>query len=198
MLIIGLTGGIGCGKTTVTQLFQQRNVPVVDADEIAHAVVQPKQPALTAVAAAFGPQVISADGSLDRDQLRNIVFTDPTKKKILEDILHPIIFKTMYQQLEQYDAAYGIASIPLLFEGNKPHNFARVLVIDCPETLQIQRVKTRDQLSDNIISSIMDSQCSRSYRLAHADDIIRNDGSLDSLETQVAQRHAEYLSMSAG
>ena len=107
MLIIGLTGGIGCGKTTVTQLFQQRNVPVVDADEIAHAVVQPKQPALTAVAAAFGPQIISADGSLDRDQLRNIVFTDPTKKKILEDILHPIIFKTMYQQLEQYDAAYA-------------------------------------------------------------------------------------------
>jgi len=198
MLLIGLTGGIGCGKTTVTKLFQKKNVPVVDADEIAHAVVQPNEPALDLIATAFGPKIISPNGTLDREQLRNIVFTNPTKKKILEEILHPIIFKTMYEQLAQHDAPYGIASIPLLFEGNNPHKFARVLVIDCPESVQISRVKARDQLSDEIIDSIMKSQCSRSHRLAHADDTISNNGSLSSLESQVEALHAKYLKMSAG
>jgi len=198
MMIIGLTGGIGCGKTTVTDLFQQRSVPVVDADEIAHAVVQPNKPALASIAKSFGQQIINQAGGLDRDQLREIIFTSPEKKKILEDILHPIIFKTMYEQLDQYDAPYGIASIPLLFEGNKPHNFARILVIDCPESVQIERVKARDQLSDKIIGSIMNSQCSRSYRLAHADDTISNNGSLSTLENQVEKLHTSYLKMSAG
>ncbi len=198
MIIIGLTGGIGCGKTTVTELFKKRNVPVVDADEIAHAVVQPNEPALASIAEAFGQQIINNDGGLDRDQLRELIFTDPAKKKVLEGILHPVIFKTMYEQLEQYDAPYGIASIPLLFEGNNPHNFTRVLVIDCPESMQIERVKARDKLSDKIISSIMNSQCSRSHRLAHADDIISNNGSLNSLENQVDKLHFSYLKMSAG
>lgn len=198
MMIIGLTGGIGCGKTTVTELFQKRNVPVVDADEIAHAVVQPNEPALASIADAFGQKIITQNGHLDRDQLREIVFTNPAKKKELEDILHPVIFKTMYQQLKQYDAPYGIASIPLLFEGNNPHDFARVLVIDCPESVQVERVKARDQLSDKIINSIMSSQCSRAYRLAHADDTITNNGSLSSLESQVEILHRSYLKMSAG
>lgn len=198
MLIIGLTGGIGCGKTTVTQLFQKRQVPVVDADEIAHAVVQPKQPALAEVANAFGQHIIKADGSLDRDRLRNIVFNDPDKKKRLEDILHPIIFSTLYQQLAQFDAPYGIASIPLLFESNKPHQFNRVVVIDCPEYTQIERVKSRDQLSNDIIAAIMKSQCPRTYRLEHADDIIHNNEGLDSLDAQVQKLHDDYLKMSAG
>jgi dephospho-CoA kinase len=198
MLIIGLTGGIGCGKTTVTQFFEKRNVPVIDADEIAHAIVQTGQPALALLEKAFGQQILSADGSLNRTTLREHVFNHPSDKKKLENILHPIIYKTMFQKITEQDTPYGILSIPLLFETNHQDKVDRVLLIDCPEATQIARVKSRDQHSDSMISSIMRSQCSRVFRQTHSDDIITNNGSLQALESEVQKMHNFYIEMSAG
>ena len=198
MLTIGLTGGIGCGKTTVTQLFEKRNVPVIDADVISHSIVQPGQPALLLLQQAFGDAVLLSNGALNREYLRELVFKNPSKKKALEAILHPIIYKTMFHALEKFDYPYGILSIPLLFETNHHEMIDRILVIDCPEAVQIKRVKTRDQLSDSMINSIMSSQCSRSFRLSHADDILINDGPLTGIDLKVQKLHDCYLKMSAG
>ena len=198
MLTIGLTGGIGCGKTTITQLFEKRNVPVVDADVISHAIVQPGQPALLILKKSFGEQILLPNGSLNRNYLRELVFNDPHKKETLENILHPIIYTTMYQALQQADYPYGILSIPLLLETQHQDKVDRVLVIDCPEEVQIERVKKRDQLNDAMIASIMRSQCSRSIRLNNADDILVNNESLESLNAKVQKLHEFYLKMSAG
>ncbi|ORU94358.1 MAG: dephospho-CoA kinase [Cycloclasticus sp. symbiont of Bathymodiolus heckerae] len=198
MLIIGLTGGIGCGKTTVSQLFEKRNIPIIDADEISRTIVKARQPALTLLVDAFGNNILLGDGSLNKDFLRELVFSQPDKKKKLEDILHPIIYKTMFQQLEQFTSPYGIFSIPLLFETQYQDKVDRVLVIDCSEETQKTRVKARDQLDDSMIQSIMHAQCSRSFRLSHADDILSNDGNLIALDETVQQLHELYLKMSAG
>ncbi|MFT6218911.1 MAG: dephospho-CoA kinase [Cycloclasticus pugetii] len=198
MLTIGLTGGIGCGKSTVTQLFEKRNVPVVDADIISHTIVQSGQPALLQLQQAFGDSILLPSGALNRDYLRDLIFNNPSKKETLESILHPIIYKTMYQTLASFDYPYGILSIPLLLETKHQANIDRILVIDCPEATQIKRVKARDQLSDSMINSIMNAQCTRAFRLSQADDIITNVGSLNSLEKKVEQLHNFYLEMSAG
>lgn len=198
MLIIGLTGGIGCGKTTVSQLFEKRNTPVVDADVISHAIVQPHQPALLLLKQTFGDSVLLPNGSLNREYLRELVFNNPSKKKALEDILHPIIYKTMYQELEKFDFPYGILSIPLLLETEHHKKVDRVLVIDCPEAIQIERVKARDQLSDSMIDSIIASQCTRSSRLSLADDVINNNGGLNNLDSNVQKIHDFYLEISTG
>ncbi len=198
MLTIGLTGGIGCGKTTVSRLFEKRNIPVIDADVISHAIVQPGQPTLLLLKETFGEQVLLANGELNRQYLRELVFNDPNKKETLEGIMHPIIFGIMHDDLIKLNTPYGILSIPLLLETNQQAQVDRVLVIDCPETEQIQRVKARDQLSDSMINSIMRSQCSRSLRLKRADDILLNNGSLASIDTKVQKLHDFYLKMSAG
>ncbi|MDF1689071.1 MAG: dephospho-CoA kinase [Cycloclasticus sp.] len=198
MLTIGLTGGIGCGKTTVTQLFEKRDVPVIDADVISHAIVQPAQPTLLLLKNTFGKQVLLANGELDRKYLRELIFNDPSKKETLEGIMHPIIYTRMHNELAKFDSPYGILSVPLLLETNHQTQVDRVLVIDCPETDQIQRVKTRDQLSDQLINSIMNAQCSRSLRISLADDILINNKSLASLDTKVQKLHEFYLQMSAG
>ena len=198
MLTIGLTGGIGCGKTTVTQLFEKRNVPVIDADVISHSIVQPGQPALLLLQQTFGDPVLLPNGALNREYLRELVFKNPSKKKALEAIMHPIIYKAMFHALEKFDYPYGILSIPLLLETNHHEKVDRILVIDCPEAVQIKRVKARDQLSDSMIDSIMNSQCSRSFRLSHADDILINDGPLTGIDSKVQKLHDDYLKMSAG
>lgn len=198
MLTIGLTGGIGCGKSTVTDLFKQKRVPVVDADEIAHAVVQPQQPTLALLQKTFGKHIIATDGSLDRSFLRELVFNDRVEKKKLEDILHPIIYKTMHDQLNKLDSPYGILSIPLLLETRHQDKVDRVLVIDCPEATQIKRVKARDNLNEKMIDSIMKSQCTRSFRLQHADDVLNNNTNLETLGKRVQKLHDFYLQMSAG
>ena len=198
MLTIGLTGGIGCGKTTVSRLFEKRNIPVIDADVISHAIVQPGQPTLLLLKETFGEQVLLPNGELNRQYLRELVFNDPNKKETLEGIMHPIIFGIMHDDLIKLNTPYGILSIPLLLETNQQAQVDRVLVIDCPETEQIQRVKARDQLSDSMINSIMRSQCSRSLRLKRADDILLNNGSLASIDAKVEKLHDFYLKMSAG
>jgi len=198
VLTIGLTGGIGCGKTTVSQLFESKGIPVIDADEIAHAIVQKGTPALAILSNAFGENILNTDGSLDRNYLRELVFNHPKEKEKLESILHPLIYQQMFQQLEQYDSPYGILSIPLLFETHHQNKVDRIVVIDCSEETQKKRVRSRDQLSDEMIDSIMNSQCSRSFRREHADDILNNDSTLANLEDAVDHLHEVYIKMSTG
>lgn len=197
MLKVGLTGGIGCGKSTVAKIFAELNVPVLDADEIAHRLVEKGQPALVQIQQGFGPDILNPDGSLDRKAIREQVFSDPKQKQKLESILHPLIYKTLQTELEQLTAPYCIISIPLLFETDMAHFVDRILVIDCPVETQIERVKIRDKLTIERIQSIIDNQVSRKFRKAQADDLIDNSGNDYRLAEQVKKLHNLYLSLSA-
>ncbi|WP_340121544.1 dephospho-CoA kinase [Methylobacter svalbardensis] len=197
MLKIGLTGGIGCGKSTVARIFSELNVPVLDADEIAHRLVEKGQPALARIRQEFGPAILNPDGSLNRQNLRELVFSDHEQKQKLESILHPLIYKTLQAELEQLIAPYCIISIPLLFETGMTHLVDRILVIDCPVETQIERVKIRDNLTVARIQSIIDNQVSRAFRKAKADDLIDNSNTDYRLAEQVKKLHNLYLSLSA-
>jgi dephospho-CoA kinase len=197
MLKIGLTGGIGCGKTTVARLFAELGSPVIDADQIAHELVAKGQPALKQIDQQFDAGILNPDGSLNRSRLREIVFSDPAQKQKLESILHPLVYQSIQAELERLNAPYCIIAIPLLFETNMTHFVDRVLVVDCPVETQIARVRKRDQLSLERIRSIIDSQVSRDVRKAHADDLIDNSESDYRLAEQVKKLHNLYLSLSA-
>jgi dephospho-CoA kinase len=197
VLKVGLTGGIGCGKTTVSQLFKEMNVPAIDADDIAHSLVEPGQPALLEISKAFGDKAINPDGSLDRHYLRDTIFSNRQQKQQLEDILHPLVFAAMEKAIDQLNDPYCILSVPLLFETHMAHFVDRILVVDCPAEAQIARVRRRDGLDDVRIQSIIDSQASRDYRLAHADDIIDNSLASSELAEQAKKLHNLYLSISA-
>ncbi len=197
MLKIGLTGGIGCGKTTVARLFAELGSPVIDADQIAHQLVAKGQPALKQIALQFGADILAPDGSLNRTRLREVVFSDPAQKQKLEAILHPLVYQSIQTELERLDAPYCIIAIPLLFETNMAHFVDRALVVDCPVEIQIARVRKRDQLTLERIQSIIDSQVSRGFRKSHADDLIDNSESDYRLAEQVKKLHNLYLSLSA-
>jgi dephospho-CoA kinase len=197
MLKIGLTGGIGCGKTTVARLFAELGIPVIDADQIAHELVKKGQPALEQIERQFGADVLNPDGSLNRSRLREIVFSDPSQKQKLESILHPLVYQSIQAELERLDAPYCIIAIPLLFETHMAHFVDRVLVVDCPVETQIARVRKRDQLTLERIQSIIDSQVSRAFRKSHADDLIDNSESDYGLAEQVKKLHNLYLSLRA-
>ncbi|WP_027148920.1 dephospho-CoA kinase [Methylobacter tundripaludum] len=197
MLKVGLTGGIGCGKSTVAEIFADLNIPVLDADQIAHSLVEKGQPALTRIQQEFGASILNPDGSLNRRHLREIVFSDLKQKQKLESILHPLIYKTLQAELEPLIAPYCIISIPLLFETDMTHLVDRILVIDCPVETQIERVKIRDNLTIERIQSIIDNQVSRAYRIAKADDLIDNSTTDYRLAEQVKKLHNLYLSLSA-
>jgi len=197
MLKIGLTGGIGSGKTSVARLFAGLGSPVLDADVIAHQLVAKGQPALAQIRQAFGSSIVKPDGSLDRSHLRDIVFSDPEQKQKLEAILHPLVYKTLQAELEQLSAPYCIICIPLLFETNMPHFVDRILVVDCPVETQIDRVKNRDHLSTARIESIIASQASRTLRKSKADDLIDNSKTESGLAEQVKKLHNLYISLSA-
>jgi len=197
MLKVGLTGGIGCGKSTVAKLFAALNVPILDADIIAHQLVEPGQPALAQIQQVFGDDILKPDGSLNRHQLRELVFSDAEKKQQLEAILHPPIYQALQTEMAQLSAPYCIICIPLLFETGKAAFVDRILVIDCAVEIQLQRVKQRDKLTEARIQSIIDNQVSRTFRKAHADDLIDNSGTDDRLAEQVKKLHNLYLSLSA-
>jgi dephospho-CoA kinase len=197
VLKVGLTGGIGCGKSTVARIFSDLNVPVLDADAIAHRLAEKGQPALAQIQQAFGTAILNPDGSLNRKSLREQVFSDLKQKQKLESILHPLIYKTLQAELDQLIAPYCIISIPLLFETHMTHFVDRILVIDCPVETQIERVKMRDSLSIERIQSIIDSQVSRTFRSAQADDLIDNSDTDYGLAEQVKKLHNLYLSISA-
>ncbi len=197
MLKIGLTGGIGSGKTTVARLFREHGVPTVDTDRIARQLVRPGQPALEALIDEFGPGILTPAGTLDRARLRAQVFADPEKKARLEAILHPAIFAEMERHVARLQAPYCLIAIPLLVETGARHRVDRVLVVDCPESLQIARLRRREGLDEELIRRIIASQATREERLAIADEVVTNDRDLTALARQVAELHRFYRRLSA-
>jgi dephospho-CoA kinase len=195
MLKVGLTGGIGCGKSTVANLFAARGVAVVDADEIARILVEPGQPALSAIVDYFGPDLIT-NGRLNRAVLRQRIFSVPTDRLWLESLLHPLIYTRMQAEAQALGGSYCLMVVPLLLESGGRAIVDRVLVVDCPADLQRRRVKSRDSLDDAAFDRIIAAQLGRNARLAVADDIIVNDGTPESLSVQVDRLHLTYLSMS--
>lgn len=193
MLRIGLTGGIASGKSTVERLFAAHGVPVIDSDVIAREVVAPGTPGLAQIRARFGDGVLLDDGSLDRRALRRLVFADPAARRDLEAIVHPMIRSAMAEQSAAAKGPYQINVIPLLIEGGRRTGLDRVLVVDCPEALQIERVMQRDHVTEPEARAILAAQTSRSARLAAADDVIVNDGDAASLQAQVDALHTKYL-----
>ena len=197
MYKVALTGGIGSGKSSASALFAALGVPVIDADVISHALTAPGGEALPAIAEAFGADLITADGALDRAALRRIVFADPVARRRLEAILHPRIRANMLADAEAADGPYVILAIPLLLETGQTYLADRVLVIDLPRPQQIERVITRSGLDAAEVERIMASQVSRSERLAAADDIIDNSGPEEALRPQVEALHRHYLTLAS-
>jgi dephospho-CoA kinase len=193
MLIIGLTGGIGSGKSIVASRFQKLGMPVIDADTITRELVEPGQPALREIVAQFGPDILQPDGRLDRPYLRDRIFSNPDDRRILEDILHPLAQKEVQQRIARLKAPYCILSVPLLIESGWSAMVDRILVVDSPREAQVQRTITRDKTSRQQVEAIIDSQVDRETRLAAADDILENDSDLASLYSQVDILHEEYL-----
>ena len=196
MLKIGLTGGIGCGKSTVARVFEQLKTPVIDADEIAHQLVAIGQPALARIQQEFGTDVLNPDGSLNRNKLRELIFSDPKQKQKLESILHPLVYKSIQAELNRLNTPYCIICIPLLFETNMTHLVDRILVVDCSVETQIERIRKRDNITIERIQSIIDSQVSRAFRKAQANDLIDNSKTDDRLAEEVKKLHNLYLSLS--
>ncbi len=193
MLKIGLTGGIGCGKTTVCRLFAELGVPVVDADLIARLLVEPGEPALQAIVQAFGADILQADGSLDRPKLREAIFADPAQKRRLDAIMHPRVYARIAAEVAALQADYCLIAVPLLLESKNPYTVDRVLVIDCPPQVQLERVVTRDKLSAEQAQAIVASQMPRPQRLARADDVIDNSAGPELLAEQVKSLHNSYI-----
>ncbi|MEY3976908.1 MAG: dephospho-CoA kinase [Pseudomonadota bacterium] len=196
MIRIALTGGIASGKSAVAALFEAHGVPVIDSDVIARDVVAPGSPALAAIRRRFGDVVLQSDGSLDRRALREQVFADPTARRDLETITHPAIRERMQAWSQTAPGPYQIHMIPLLVESGGRRDFDRVLVVDCPEALQIQRVMQRDGVDASSAQKVLDAQASRAERLAIADDVIVNDGDRSKLSGDVDALHERYLKLS--
>ena len=197
MLIVGLTGGIGSGKTVVTDLFARYAVPIIDTDLIARELVQPGQPALEAIAEQFGPRCLDANGQLNRAHLREVVFADPNRRKRLEEILHPRIKSVVRERLMALDEPYCIVVIPLLVETGMSDIIHRILVVDAPESVQIGRVIARDHVDRAQAQQTLAAQATREQRLAIADDTVSNAGSIDELERKVSALHEKYLALAA-
>lgn len=195
MLIIGLTGGIGSGKSAACEIFTDLGVPVIDADVIARQIVEPGQPTLQQVLDTFGKSLLTQEGKLDRATLRTIVFKNPAKRKQLEAILHPAIQTEMLRRANTLNHPYCIFAIPLLFEASQTHLVDRILVVDAPDELRRQRVKARDQLKDYEIDAIFAAQLPREARLSQADDTISNDANLDKLRAQVTDLNSRYIQL---
>ncbi len=195
--VVGVTGGIGCGKSTVTDLLAARGAAVVDTDAIAHQLTGANGVAMPAIATAFGSSVLRADGGLDRAAMRRLVFSDASARARLEAILHPMIRRESEKRCDAaVNARYVLLVVPLLIEsGAYRDRMARVLVIDCDEGVQVSRVMARSGLSVAEVRAIMATQASRAERLAAADDVLLNDGDLDSLRDQTDALHERYLVM---
>jgi dephospho-CoA kinase len=194
--IVGLTGGIGSGKSAVSDLFEKKGIVVVDADLVSRQVVEPGTPALAQIAEHFGLDILDQEGKLIRSKLRNIIFTDAQEKSWLEHLLHPIMNKKIRQQLADAQSQYAILSSPLLLETHQYKLTDRILVVDASEELQMQRAMRRDNNNPDLIKAIMNSQISRQERCARANDIIQNHGTIEELHKQVDKYHQLYLELS--
>jgi len=196
--ILGLTGGIGSGKSAAAHHFAALGVHVVDADHAPRWVVEPGRPALAKIAAHFGDGVLQADGQLDRSALRTLIFSDPEQRRWLEALLHPLIRDEIANNLAQAQSPYAILVSPLLIESGQYSTTQRILVIDAPQALQIQRTLLRDNTSEQQIQAILKAQASREERLLHADDVLVNDADLKALQTEVERLHHFYLTLRGG
>lgn len=193
---IGLTGGIGSGKTYVAKLFAERGASVVDTDEIAHKLTAPGGGAIAAIQSQFGDDYVTAEGALDRSRMRTLVFEKPDAKKKLEGILHPLIRSEAERRALASNGLYVIFVVPLLIESPVwRQRVSRILVVDCPEHLQVSRVMKRSGLSEEQVRAIMATQVSRETRLAAAQDVISNAGSIDDLLPQVERLHEKYRAL---
>ncbi len=192
VLKIGLTGGIGSGKSAACEIFSELKVPVIDADVIAQGLVKPGMPALEEIIKVFGEEVISNDGTLDRKTIRDKVFANNLDRKKLEDILHPAVYKEISVQVENMNSRYCIISIPLLLETGASKTVDRILVIDVPREQQLERASNRDKANNDDINAIIDSQISRNDRLSAADDIVDNNGDINDLRKKIYELHEFY------
>ncbi len=200
MLIVGLTGGIGSGKSTAVDAFRVLGIPIIDADKIAKDMVEPGSKALVELADHFGEQVLTGQGALDRQQLKKIIFEDDDALQKVEDILHPRIKKEIQDQIskttETSSAAYLIVDIPLLVEKNYQEMFDRIIVVDTLPEQQIERVSQRDNLNSSQIKNILKAQASREERIKHATHILDNSETPDYLQEQIKSLHKNFLGLS--
>ncbi len=195
MLKIGLTGGIGSGKTTVCRLFTDLGVPLIDADVIARQLVEPGQPGLTKLADTFGNAFLNPDGTLNRALLRQRAFSDSVTRQQLDEIMHPLVYAQITDILDTLSAVYCIIAVPLLIETKKTGFVDRVLVVDCPFETQLERILYRDKVSREQAEAIISIQASRQQRLERADDVIDNSSAPSNLAEQVKRLHNLYLFM---
>lgn len=194
--VVGITGGIGSGKTAATDRFASHGIDVVDADLMSREVVKPGKPALSAIAEHFGAeQILLPDGSLNRRALRDIIFADETQKRWLENLLHPLIRQEIIERLHACRPPYCLLASPLLLETDQHKLCDRVLLIDAPENLQLSRTQQRDQTPEAAVKAIMASQLGREQRVAAAHDIIVNDSDLAALYAAVDLQHQKYLEL---
>jgi len=198
MLTIGLTGGIGSGKSTVAEMFRELGAPILDSDVVAREVVEPGTEGLKAVRERFGDDVVQADGGLNRAALRRRIFADEGERRALEGLLHPRIIARMRAWAQPLRAPYCIMVIPLLVESRLGHLVDRILVVDAPVEEQRRRAAVRDTAEAGDIDRVIAAQASRAERLAQADDVVRNDGDLNALREQVLALHQRYLDLAAG
>lgn len=196
--ILGLTGGIGSGKSAAAQCFVELGVHLVDADNAARWVVEPGRPALAQIAEHFGARVLQADGTLNRSALRELIFKDPQQRGWLESLLHPLIREEIRQYLARAASAYAILVSPLLLETSQHQMVQRVLVIDVPESVQIERTVLRDKTNEEQVRAILKAQASREERLSRADDVIVNDRDPAWLKSEVERLHHFYLTLRGG
>lgn len=195
MLRIGLTGGIGCGKSAACQLFSELGIPVIDADQISREVVAPGTTGLIALTQLLGTTILTPEQKFDRQALRARIFADPALRQRIEAILHPLIKQRMIEQSTALHAPYVILAIPLLLEAGWHDMVDRILVIDCPVETQLKRTMLRDGISHEQAEAIIAAQMNRAARLAQADDIVTNDGALSQLREHISALHQRYLQM---
>ena len=192
-LVVGITGGIGSGKSAVTDYLETKGITVVDADKVARVVVEPGTSGLAAIAEHFGRDILLPDGTLDRAALRKIVFDEPDERKVLEGITHPRIREEIARQLSEAGSPYVVLASPLLLESGQSSFADYVVVVDVPESVQLSRTMTRDDNSEQLVKSIMAVQLDRETRLARSDTSISNEGTLEELHTRVDALHTDLL-----
>ena len=197
MFVVGITGGIGSGKSAVTDHLETLRITVVDADKVARVVVEPGTPGLAAIAEHFGEDILLADGRLDRAALRKIVFDNPDERKVLEGITHPRIRDEISRQLSEANSPYVVLSSPLLLESGQNTFADYVVVVDVPEEVQLTRTMARDDNSEALVKQIMAAQLDRKTRLSRADTSIMTDGSLEALYERVKKLHEDLLARAA-
>jgi dephospho-CoA kinase len=198
MLKIALTGGIGSGKTTVSDYFRKLGVPVIDADETSHEVTQAGAPAVQKIVDVFGDSVLDRDGNLDRTALRNIVFGDTESRKQLESILHPEIRRRMNDAASRTQSPYCLFSIPLLIETSQHTSYDRILVVETSEDRRRTWIQARSDLTEGEITAILSAQVSDEQRRGAADDLLINDGGIDDLHARIDRLHQRYLALARG